>query len=383
MENGEFYIHRMTNKPYFYTEDVNKGYLIDLTNGDYISRLEGEFLINLIKECKQKIYIDGIQTVRILDVVYNLNGMSSESFDYYWYSTIDESSGLVKGTEYIEQPITYTNLLLQNIAYYKPKYIYIKKHEADTYCIRYNILYDEQDNQKIEVEEVKEQDNKEEGETNTMQNFKDLFTFKQIDVKMDFMSGNLVLDDEGHYFNNGQVMQTLPEMTVEMPAYIISTPVAQLVVGDIILHNDEYVYLLKTAKNFEGVNLKGEIVKFSVPTHALFGTNMQMLPKVMSLFQNMNMNNSAVNQTPFGQFNPMALIFMENEERGEKMSIKKMMEYSLYCQMMSNFQSGVIPNIATTTAMPVNNVNIQMNNTEQIVTDVQENFEEGEDGVTE
>lgn len=381
MEVGEFYVHRMTNKPYFYTEVVNKGYLIDLTNGDYISRLEGEFLINLIKECKQKIYIDGIQAVRVLDVVYNLNVMASESFDYYWYSTIDESSGLVEGTDYIEKPITYINLLLQNIAYYKPKYIYVKKHEADTYCIRYTILYDEQDNQEKKVEEVKKQDNKDEGETNTMQNFKDLFTFKQIDVKMDFMSGNLVLDDEGHYFNNGQVMQTLPEMTVEMPAYIISTPVAQLVVGDIILHNDEYVYLLKAAKNFEGVNLKGEIVKFSVPTHAVFGTNMQMLPKVMSLFQ--NMNGGAMAQTPFGQFNPVMFAFMGETDRGEKITMEKLMKYNFYAQMMSNFQPIVTPNVATTPKADTDIIITPLNNINKNITNAEENIKEGEDGVTE
>ena len=381
MEVGEFYVHRITNKPYFYTEDINKGCLIDLTNGDYISEFEGEFLINLIKECKQKIYVDGIQAVRILDVVYNLNVMSSESFDYYWYSTIDESSGLVKGTEYIEQPVTYINLLLQNIAYYKPKYIYVKKHEADTYCIRYNILYDEQDNQEKKVEEVKKQDNKDEGETNTMQNFKDLFTFKQIDVKMDFMSGNLVLDDEGYYFNNGQVMQTLPEMTVEMPAYIISTPVAQLAIGDIILHNDEYVYLLKTAKNFEGINLKGEIVKFSVPTHAVFGTNMQMLPKVMSLFQ--NMNGGAMAQTTFGQFNPVMFAFMGEADRGEKITMEKLMKYNFYAQMMSNFQHNVMPNVTTTPKADTDIIITPLNNVNKNTTNAEENFEEGEDGVTE
>lgn len=376
METGEFYIHRITNKPYFYTEDseINKGYLIDLTNGDCINKLEWEYSTSLIKEYEQKIYIDGIQTVHILDVFYELNVATSESFDYYWYSTIDDSSRLVEGTEYIEQPITYTNLLLQNIAYYKPKYIYIKKHEADTYCIRYNVLYDEQDNQKKIVEEVKKQDNKDKGETNTMQNFKDLFTFKQIDVKIDFMSGNLVLDDEGHYFNNGQVMQTLPEMTVEMPAYVVSTPVAQLVVGDIILYNDEYVYLLKVAKNFEGVNLKGEIVKFNVPTHALFGTNMQMLPKVMSLFQ--NMNGGAMAQTPFAQFNPVMFAFMGETDRGEKITMEKLMKYNFYAQAMNSFQPMMtnVPVMQTAHTKNIAELNTGAN--------AEENIEEGEDGVT-
>ena len=59
------------------------------------------------------------------------------------------------------------------------------------------------------------------------------------------------------------------------------------------------------------------------------------------------------------------------------------MKYNFYAQMMSNFQHNVMPNVTTTPKADTDIIITPLNNVNKNTTNAEENFEEGEDGVTE
>lgn len=165
----------------------------------------------------------------------------------------------------------------------------------------------------------------EKGENKHMIKTNDLFTFEKIAAKMDITSGKLILDTEGHYFEDGQVMQTVPEMCMDMDAFMISTPVAQLKVADVVNYGGQFVYITKISGSaIDGITLKGECIAFQVPTHKFFGKSMQMLPKVVSLFENFSGD---------ADFNPMMLMFLKDDNK--ESDIFKMMMLGQMFQNMN------------------------------------------------
>lgn len=165
----------------------------------------------------------------------------------------------------------------------------------------------------------------EKGEDKHMIKTNDLFTFEKIIARMDITSGKLVLDTEGHYFEDGQVMQTVPEMCMDMDAFMISTPIAQLKVADIVSYNGQFVYITEiSGAAIDGITLKGEYVAFQVPAHKFFGKSMQMLPKVVSLFENFSGG---------ADFNPMMLMFLKDDNK--ESDIFKMMMLGQMFQNMN------------------------------------------------
>lgn len=201
------------------------------------------------------------------------------------------------------------------------KYMYFKESSASTYFLRIEYLYYKEDKTSSERKDSKHKTPilakdlknttmttiKEKGDKNYMMKTNDLFTFEKISAKMDITSGQLVLDSDGHYFENGQVMQTVPEMCMDMDAFMISTPVVQLKVADIVNYGGQFVYITKiSGAAIDGITLKGEYVAFQVPTHKFFGKSMQMLPKVVSLFENFSGG---------ADFNPMMLMLLKDDNK--------------------------------------------------------------------
>lgn len=286
---------------------------IDLNNGNITNFWLNSSPCNraIIRKTKEEI-------IKILNIIseYELK------FEFYWYSTISDA------TDISELNPHYIKYLMEDIEHHLPKSVYLKLKSESTYCIRFDIDYDTVKEDKKDTI-IKEDKNK--GENNMKNSFKDFIKCEEIEVKMEWQTGQLVLDDEGHYFLDGIIMQTLPEMTIKMPAYIMSTPISSLSAGDIVSYKGDYIYIdiIKNNK-IKGIKLSGEEINFSVPTHVFLGNNLQMLPKVFSPFSMNGKNNMSVGQGIFN-FNPAMLYVFNDNDDGD--FIKQMMKFNMMNNM--------------------------------------------------
>lgn len=289
---------------------------IDLNNGNITNFWPNSSPCDkaIIRKTKEEI-------IKILNIIseYELK------FEFYWYSTIDNT------TDISELNPHYIKYLIKHIELYLPKSIYLKLKSESTYCIRFDIDYDTVKEDKKDTIIKEDKNNKIKGENIMKNSFKDFIKYEEIEVKMEWQTGQLVLDDEGHYFLDGVIMQTLPEMTIKMPAYIMSTPINSLSAGDIVSYKGDYIYI-DTIKNnkIKGIKLSGEEINFSVPTHVFLGNNLQMLPKVFSPFSMNGQNNMSTGQGMFN-FNP-AMLYVFNDSNDDDF-MKQMMKFNMMNNM--------------------------------------------------
>lgn len=158
--------------------------------------------------------------------------------------------------------------------------------------------------------------------------FTDKFgTFGSIDGVALTMTGTIaVIGMDGNYYSyENDTLVSHDDMVMDgVPGFAMPVLRSTLKAGDIVLDKDKGFLFVDKQKNM--VSYDGTVHKTAKQSHAMFGTAFDFVSKVVDM--------SGMMGGQQGQINPMMMMFMMKDRKGEGNTMDKMMEIMMMSQMM-------------------------------------------------
>lgn len=180
----------------------------------------------------------------------------------------------------------------------------------------------EQAPEKINYEE---NDNKKKnGEKSMFNNLMKNFKFGKMDtnaIKYSFNGIAFQTEDNDYVvYNPDMTFTNVSEMVIDIPIYVMPVPKSDVKIGDIIIHNSEFVIVQSIeSKEIRVARPRTKEIVGIIPEKSIFGFD--FYTKVIDFTK--NFSNSATSSNPFGNL-PM-LMMMDNKDNNNDMLMLMMM----------------------------------------------------------
>lgn len=272
--------------------------------------------IKFFKDIKgeQFLYIAGIYKIEACDWKYIEENFKKEK----------QNNSLEQTSEEKEKPVKTALSNKENISISidsMPPYLTI--HNCDT---SYTNLV--QSTEKISWNENKKNENKKkDGGKSMFNNLMKNFKFGKMDtnaIKYSFNGIAFQTEDNDYVvYNPDMTFTNVSEMVMDIPIYVMPVPKSDIKIGDIIIHNSEFVIVQSIeSKEIRVARPRTKEIVGIIPEKSIFGFD--FYTKVIDFTK--NFSNSATSSNPFGNL-PM-LMMMDNKDNNNDMLMFMMMNGS-------------------------------------------------------